>query len=218
MRKVSGLIKRALIVTSLVALTIVLFPNHTEPLWDWAKSTGTALGSDPLPTFDTAQGYAGLGLLGMVIGGIAYNLWRDRRLEVLQAEYDHKTGATNLKQKVRDLETQLDQVTKECQEWKEAHRALSKEHTTALLTSKEHEIHSQYGREDRETLKELRKAFDDFLQAKAHTEGFREAMELMIADLSQNTESPAVSAKTMSSTKGGPNGSKNRPSLPFGGR
>lgn len=187
------LVRRSIVTFGLVALMIVLFPGHAQPLWDWMKSTSAAVGQDPLPSFNTAQNMAGGTLLTLVLSGIGYTFWRDRRLEVLQAEYTHQTGAKHLKEKVRELMNQVDKVTAERDTLQEKLSDLTREYMVALVAAKEHEVRSQYGREDRDELRALRKGFEELLKEKGHTEGFRVAMDLMLRHFSQDSDGTGFS-------------------------
>lgn len=218
MRRVIRLVKRLFLVSGLIALAVVLFPGHTQPLWEWGQSVANAFGQDALPSFSAVQSYASLALLTLVVGGMAYSSWRDRCHEILQAEYAHQTGAKNLKQKVRELESELETVKAERERMRRDHAALSKEHTAALVAAKEHEIRSEYGREDREELRALRRQFEELVQAKGHTEGFRQAMHYVMADLSQQSEPSTVDAEATFSLAEAEqsNGAKKRTALPYG--
>src|SRR5688572_20261597 len=121
MNKVTRFVKKSIIALSLASLSVVLFPEYSQPLWEWAASVGGAFGQDVLPSFDSAQGLANLALLVVVLGGIVYNLWLGRRHEVLKAEYAHKTGATHLKQKVHELQVQVYQITMERDQLQESY-------------------------------------------------------------------------------------------------
>lgn len=193
MFQVLHLVKRSFITVGLCALLIVLFPGHAQPLWDWMKSTSAAVGQDPLPSFQSAQNMAGGTLLTLFLSGIGYTLWRDRRLHAFQAEYAHQTGAKHLKEKVRELTNQVDKITLERDALQEKLAALNKEYTAALVTAKEHEVRSQIGKEDRDELRALRKGFEELLKEKGHTEGFRVAMDLMMRQLSQDSDGAAFS-------------------------
>jgi hypothetical protein len=173
----------------LLSLVVVLFPSHTEPLWDWGKTVGYALGRDPLPNFDSAQNFAGLTLAAFVLCGLGYNAWRDRRFDVMRAEYSFHTGANHLKTKVHELEERMAETLDERNRLQESLDTLQKAHTAALIASKEHEVRSKYGQEDRDTLREMRAQFEELLRTKGHTEGFREAIQFMMANYYEPTDS-----------------------------
>lgn len=194
MRSTSKIIKRLVIGLGLGALILVLFPAHIEPLWQWAKGTSSAIYHDPLPTFGAVQSYASLGLLGLALVGVVYNTWRDRRLEVMRAEYEQLTGARHLRQRIGDLEKQLATITAERDQWQQDYATLNKQHTAALLAAKEYEVHSKYGREDRDALRQLRAQITDLLKEKGHTQGFREAMEVMMVHLAHHPDRPQDSS------------------------
>ena len=191
-------LRTAVIAVGLFSLVCVLFPNHIEPLWHWAKFVSSSVGTDALPTFEQTQHMSSLALAGFVICGIALNWWRSRSYRALQAEYAYQTGATHLKEKVAELETQLRKMTKERDNWEEAYLTLTKQHAAALVTSKEHEVRSEYGKADHEALGTLRKEFDAIVQAKGHIEGFREAMNFFLTRLSDSAEPVEVSVKPSS--------------------
>jgi hypothetical protein len=199
-------VRCAVLAVGLASLTTVLVPKYTEPLWDWGRTVAGAFGNDSMPSFGEAQHWSALTLATFVIGGIAYNLWRDRRHHLLRAEYDSGTGATHLKEKVADLLGQLRRITAERDRWQESYLTLTGKHTDALVASKEHEVRSEYGRCDHETLKDLRKEFDALVQAKGHLEGFREAMQVFLKNVSEPGQTPQVTVEPT------PNGaSRDRP-------
>jgi hypothetical protein len=200
MRRVIQLVKSVIIGFGLLALLVLLFPKHMEPLWEWTKVTSAAVGYDALPSFAAGQSVAGLVLLVLAVAGILYTLWRDRRLEVLQAEYVYQTGAKNLKEKVRDLENRLGKMTVERNACQEQIAALNKKYTTALVSAKEHEVRGQFGSEDRAELRELRKRFEEVLRDKGHTEGFRVAMDLIMKELAHERDPSTVSMHSSSAT------------------
>jgi len=190
-RSVIKIARRVVIGLGLTALVMVLFPSYAEPLWTWTSSVSTALGQEGLPPFSRAKDVSGIGLLLLSIGGVMYNAWRDRRYEVLRAEYEYGTGASQLQQKIAGLTRDLAKVTEERDRWQKEYANLNKEHTNILVLAKEHEIHSSYGKEDRETLKDLRAQFNNLLQEKGHTQGFREAIEVMMTHLANSADAPA---------------------------
>lgn len=194
MRSIIKIIRRLVIGLGLTALVLVLFPNQVEPLWAWTTTVSTALGQDSFPSFTRAKEGAGLGLLLLALGGIVYNAWRDRRLEVLRAEYEYGTGAAHLQQQIKILNKDLEKVTEERDRWQKEHANLNKEHTAVLVAAKEHEVRSNYGREDRATLQEIRSQFNELLLQKGHTQGFREAIEVMMTHLANHGDLPAPSA------------------------
>jgi len=214
------LVKRTVIAYALMVLTVVLFPGQMEPLWNWGTNTGAAVvEKESLPSFGQAKDFSGMSLLALAVGGIIYNLWRDRRYEVLRAEYNHNTGAAHLKQKVQELEHQVAKSTQERQELEKAYANLNKQHTAALVTAKEHEIHSKYGQEDRAALKDLRTRFEALLRERGGSMGIREAWEMMmnsfpqhsdLGDLSLHTSLPEKNSRTNG------NGTQKPPALPFG--
>lgn len=214
MRRVIRTGKWLIIVAGLMALSVVLFPKHAEPLWTWVNTTGMALGLDPLPAFANVQGHATLTLLGLTLGTVVYTLWRDRRYEVMQAEYAHQTGASHLKQKVRDLEQQLSLLKAERDAFQDKYNKLQQAHTAALVASKEYEVRSEYGREDREMLSTLRQQLVSLMKEKGHIEGFREAMEVLMTNLDQHPDRVAVHMRGASAnTK--QSDAERRPSLSY---
>lgn len=211
------LVKRTLIAFALMSLSVVLFPGEMQPLWNWGKSTGEAVSNQPLPDFESARGFSGWSLLALAVGGIVYNLWRDRRYEVLRAEYNHNTGANHLRQKVQELEQHLAKSTQERQDLEKAHAALNKQHTAALISAKEHEIHSKYGQEDRAALKELRARFEAMLRERGSSMGVREAWEMMMNSFPQHSDLGDLSLNMNGSEKHSrTNGTQKPPALPFG--
>jgi hypothetical protein len=211
-------IRSAVIAVGLASLAIVLVPQYTEPLWDWARTVAGVAGKDPLPSFGVAQHWSALSLGTFMIAGIAYNLWRDRRHRILQAEYAHRTGATHLKEKVADLQGQLRRVAAERDKWQDSYLTLNRRHTDALVAAKEYEVRSEFGRCDREMLAALRKEFDAVMHAKGHNEGFREAMHFFLARLSEPAHSPEVTVEattTNGSARSQPE-QESRPALPLG--
>jgi hypothetical protein len=216
MNKVTRFVKKSFIALSLASLSVVLFPEYSQPLWEWAASIGGAFGQDVLPSFDSAQGLANLALLVLVLGGIVYNLWLGRRHEVLKAEYAHKTGATHLKQKVHELQVQVYQLTLEREQLQESYNKLNQAHTTALVVAKEYEVRSKFGQEDRDSLRELRSKIETLLRDSGHTQGFREAMAMLLTSTSPSTEFPGMTPSVTSPTiKGVKNGRGDRTALPF---
>src|ERR1043165_432368 len=162
------LLRMAVLASGLASLAVILVPRYMEPLWNWAKFTSSALGNDPLPSFGETQHVSSLVLAGFVLVGVAYNYWRDRRYRALQAEYAYQTGATHLQAKVADLEAQLRKTGLERDKWQEAYLTLSKQHTDALVKSKEHE------------------------------DGFREAMHLYLKTISDHENIPEIAVATVS--------------------
>jgi hypothetical protein len=212
---VTRFFRLAVITAGLGSLAIVLAPTYTAPLWDWARTIGGLVGNDPLPSFGVTQHWSALTLVTFVVSGIAYNLWRDRRHHVLRAEYDYRTGASHLKEKVADLQAQLRRATAERDKWQESYLSLTRKHTDTLVTAKEHEVRSELGRSDHEALDALRKELDALVQARGHIEGFREAMQFFLANLSEPGQAPAVAieATANGSSRGKP-GKDQRPALP----
>ena len=213
--------KRLILAFIFLVVSVVLFPGQAEGLWDWGKSIGDAFGQDPLPAFATMHGFAGFSLLIATVVGIAYTVWRDRRFEILQAEYTHKTGANHLKQKVRELESQLESVRLEKEEVEHSLKTLNKQHTEVLVMAKEHEVHRKYGQEDRAALKELRTQFETLLREKGNTIGLRDAWQLMmqtfpdtsdLGDLTVTTTNP----KAKNGKNGSPPNVPKQNALPFG--
>jgi hypothetical protein len=192
----SRIAKRLIAVLALAVLAVVLFPNYTEPLWDWGKTVGGALGSDPLPTFDSARGFSSMALLALVVGGLGYNFWRDRRHNALLAEYDYRTGATHLRKKVQELESQSKTLTAERDRLQELYMALNRQHTQALVTAKEYEVRSEFGQKDRDALQALRHQFETLAKEKGHIEGFREAMKVFFANVAEEVEPQKLSLQT----------------------
>jgi len=217
-RSVIKIFRRLVIGLGLTALVTVLFPNYIEPLWAWSQSVSFALGQESFPAFSSAKEVAGFALLLLVLGGIIYNAWRDRRLEVLRAEYEYHTGAAHLQQRIATLNKDLARVTEERDQWQKEYTALNKEHTAALVAAKEYEVHSNYGREDRVTLKELRAQFNELLKEKGHNLGFHEAVEVMMAHLANHADLSATPAPTIgvTATSGPRDKAKDRPSLAYG--
>lgn len=214
-------VRRLIIAFALIVLSIVLFPDHTQPLWDWGKSVGTSLGNDPLPAFETTKGFASMSLLGLALVGIAYNLWRDRRYQILRAEYAHQTGATHLKQKVRELEFELLKARQENEKLEASYQLLNKQYTAALVTAKEYEVHSKYGQEDRATLRDVRNQFEAVLREKSQTKGCQEALDLLLTALFHPADLPEVNVQTNNSSttrNSRPDFSKGRNALPFGNK
>ncbi len=205
MRTATRLLKRLVITCGLIALVVVLFPDYTRPLWEWGQSIGTAIGYDGIPSFATTQGLAGLSLLVLFFVGAIYNLWRDRRFEVLQAEYTYQTGAKHLKEKVQELENQVDKVTAERDDWQQQYARLNQQHTATLVAAKENEVHRKFGEGDREELQQLRRRFEELLKEKGHIEGLRIAMDYMMNDLSNESDPPNVSLKTSGEKSGNGN-------------
>jgi hypothetical protein len=180
------LLRAAVIALGLASLAVVLVPRHTEPLWDWTSTiAGLAGSSHSLPTFSETQHWSALALATFVFVGIAYNLWRDRRQRRLHAEYDYRTGASHLREKVADLQAQLRRAVAERDKWEGSYLSLHKKHVDALVASKEHEVRSEFGRIDREALSELRKELDALLRSKGHIDGFREALHYFLAHMSE---------------------------------
>ena len=212
MLRLLTMFKRTIVAVGLVSLAVVLFPNQTEPLWQWGQSLGQTFGNDPLPSFPVAQFFSGIILLIFTLGGVTYNLWRDRRFEILQAEYSHKTGANHLREKVSELENRVEELTGEHTKLQKQHEALNKEHTSALVKAKEHEVRSQYGQEAQVALKDLRAQFEILLREKGHTKGFREAVELMVNQLPQTADVTMQQSRQATNSRG--NG--DRRALPFG--
>jgi hypothetical protein len=209
-------VRTALIIACLCSLAIVLLPNYTEPLWSWAKFVSGSVGKDPLPSFGETQHWSGLALAAFVVSGIAYNLWRDRRFRGLQAEYAYRTGATHLKEKLGEVEAQLQRATQDRDKWQEAYLGLMKQHAAALIASKEHEVRSEYGRVDREALGELRKDFDSLVRSKGHIEGFREAMHFFLTNMSEPDQMAEYTVKPAPQAHAKPTqGPDRRASLPF---
>jgi hypothetical protein len=208
--------RSAVIAVGLASLAVVLTPQYTEPLWAWTQSVAGVVAHDPLPTFDVTQHWSGLALAAFVLGGIAYNQWRDRRHRVLQAEYHYRTGASHLKAKVAELQAQLNRVTADRDKWEGAHATLSKKHTDALVASKEHEVRSEFGRDDRQALAELRKELDALVHAKGHIEGFREAMHFFLASMPDAAQPPKVTVEATTKGSGRERPTKgNCPALPY---
>jgi hypothetical protein len=208
------LFRAAIIAVGLASLAFILAPGYTEPFWNLAKTFSVVVGNDRLPSFAATQHWSALTLTTFVVGGIAYNLWRDRRHHILRAEYDCQTGATHLKEKVADLQAQLRSMTVERDKWQEYYLALVKKHTDALIASKEHEVRSEYGRCDTATLKELRKEFDALVQSKGHIEGFREAMQFFLAYISEPGKTPEVARDEPNGSPKDRLGKEKRPGLP----
>ncbi|MGF1578737.1 MAG: hypothetical protein ACFCD0_05175 [Gemmataceae bacterium] len=208
MRKANQLIKRSIVGSGLIALMVVLFPDQAKPLWEWAQSIGDGVGYDPLPEFSSGQGFARLIVLALSLAGIVYNAWRDRRFEVLQAEYESGTGAKHTKQKLKELEKQLQTVSNERTEWQTAHAELNKTLTDTLIAAKEHEIHRQYGEEDRQTLRRIRVELGELLEQKGHIEGFREAMQTLMVNFSESQPEVTSTAAHQPSDSTRPNGRK----------
>ena len=216
MNKVFRIFKKLLIALCLSTVSVVLFPEFSQPLWEWAKSIDGAIGNNVLPGFDTVEGWANIGLLVLVLVGIVYTLWRDRCHDILKAEYAHKTGATHLKQKVYELQDQLYRITSDRDHLQGQLTKLNQEHTMALILAKEHEVRSRYGQEDRESLRELRAKLEILLRDSGHTDGFREAVALLMSNCPSNPEFSGLSAAMSGPTvKGVKNGLGERASLPF---
>jgi hypothetical protein len=213
------LFKRTTIAFALMVLSVVLFPGQMRPLWSWGNTTGEAvgMGKDPLPDFADVEGFAGMSLLAMAVTGIVYNLWRDRRYEVLRAEYNHQTGASHLRQKVQELEQQATKATQERQELEKAYANLNKQYTTTLVAAKEHEIHSKYGQEDRAALKELRARFEALLRERGSSMGVREAWEMMMNSFPQHSDLGDLTLhQNVPEKHSRGNGTQKPPALPFG--
>jgi len=151
------LLRTAIIAVGLISLAFVLVPAYVEPLWNWVTFVTSGIGPEVLPSFNETQHLSGMASAGFVLCGVAYSVWRDRRFGRLQAEYSYRTGANQLKGKVADLETELRNTVQERNKLEQAYEALTKQLTDALVSSKEHEVRSEYGKEDRQLLSELRK-------------------------------------------------------------
>jgi hypothetical protein len=136
----------------------------------------------------------------------------------MQAEYTHQTGAKHLRERVSELEGQLKKATAKCEEWQQAFEALNKEHTAVLVAAKEHEVRSQYGRQDRATLDELRVKLETLLREKGHGEGVREALAWMAATMQREIDlsDMAILSPPASQPKVQPqrNGKADAPALP----
>jgi hypothetical protein len=218
MRKVIRLIRTSAIGVALLALAVVLFPHRAEPLWAWATSIASSAGYDSLPPFSALQGFAGTGLLVLTVAGVAYNWWRDRSYRALEAEYSHQTGAKHLRGRVGELEDRLKKMSARCDQSQQRLEALNKAHTAALISSKEHEVRSQYGQEDRAALADLRNKLETLLREKGHIDGIREALAWIgvscqregesapVADLRAAAERPAATPHR--------NGKAGNPGLP----
>jgi len=218
MRSVIKIVRRVVIGLGLTALVLVLFPSQIEPLWAWTTNVSTSVGVDSFPPFSRAKDGAGLGLLVLALGGVVYNAWRERCLEVLRAEYEYGTGASQLKQQIKILSRELERVTGERDRWQQEHANLNKEHTAILVTAKEHEVHSKYGREDRATLQEIRTQLNELLLQKGHTQGFREAIEVMMAHLANHADMPTPAASpslAVATNNGTRETNQQRPPLSF---
>jgi hypothetical protein len=189
-------VRSAVIAVGLASLAIVLVPGYSEPLWNWARTIAGVAGNDPLPSFGETEHWSAVALATFVIAGVGYNLWRDRRHRTLRAEYEFHTGATHLKEKVADLQSQLRRTTAERDKWQESFLSLSKKHTDALVAAKEHEVRSEFGRSDHAALAELRKDFETVVESKGHIEGFREAMHFFLASMSEPGKTPEVTVET----------------------
>ncbi len=201
MRKTHQLIKRSIVGSGLIALLVVLFPNQARPLWEWVQSIGSGVGYNPLPDFPAGQGLARMVVLALGVIGVIYNAWRDRRFEVLQAEYESGTGAKHQKQKMKEMEKQLQTVSAERDKWQAAHADLNQTLTETMLAAKEHEIHRQYGEEDRQTLRRIRAELGELLEHKGHIEGFREAMQTLMVNFSEQQEQPEVTSTNHNSSE-----------------
>lgn len=180
MLKTARIVRKLILVAGLLALMITVFPNQMQPLWDWANGIGSHVGGGYLPDFATAHQWASLSLVGLVLGGMGYVLWRDRRFEILQAEHESQTGAKHLKEKVRDLEQQTARLQQECNEWQQKSERINQELISTLLKAKEFEVRHEYGQEDRSVLKEMRATYERLLQEKSQHEGFHSAVDLMV--------------------------------------
>jgi hypothetical protein len=216
MLSLARFVRSAIIAVTLASLSVVLAPQYTEPLWDWARTIAGVVSNESLPAFGAAQHWSSIALAALVTAGIGYNLWRDRRQRVLQAEYDYRTGATHLKTKVADLQAQLQRAVAERNKWQSSYLSLFEKHTDALVASKEHEVRSEFGCLDRQALAELRKELDAVVQAKGHLDGFREAMQFALASISEPGQAPkvAVAAMPNGSSRGRPD-KENCRALPF---
>jgi hypothetical protein len=209
-------IRSAIIALGLGSLAVVLTPQYTEPLWDWARTISGAVSQGSLPAFSVAQHWSSLALATFVVLGIAYNLWRDRHHRILQAEYQYHTGASHLKEKVADLQSQLRRLTAERDKWQDFYLSLTRKHTDTLVAAKEHEVRSEFGRGDRDALGELRKQFEAIVQSKGHIEGFREAMQFFLASMSESGQKPEVTIEaTTNGSSRDRSGKDKRAGLPF---
>jgi hypothetical protein len=215
MLSLARLLRSLFIALGLASLAIALVPTYTEPLWSWARTIAGLVGRDPLPSFGVVQHWSALALTSFVFSGVAYNLWRDRRHQTLRAEYDYRTGATNLKEKVAELQDQLRRVTSERDQWEDSYVKLSRKHTDTLVAAKEHEVRSEFGRRDQETLAALRKDFDSVMQAKGHIEGFREAMSFFLARMSDSGQLPEVAVESTNGSSRNRPGKEQQAALPF---
>jgi hypothetical protein len=208
--------RSAVIAVGLASLAIVLAPSYTEPLWHWTTTVAGIFTHDPLPNFAQTQHWSSLALAAFVVAGIGYNLLRDRRQRILQAEYNCRTGATQLKGKVADLQADLRRVTAERDRWQDSYLSLTRKHTDALVAAKEHEVRSEYGRCAHEALGELRKEFDTLMHSKGHVEGFREAMHFFLASMSEAGQRPEVTVEaTLNDLPTELRGKDKRAALPF---
>lgn len=204
------LLRAAIIAVGLISLAFVLVPAYVEPLWSWVTFITSGIGTDVLPSFDETRHLSSMALAGFVLCGVVYSVWRDRRFRRLQAEYAYRTGAGRLKEKAANLETQLNKTIQERDDLEQAHEELTQQLTAALVSSKEHEVRSEYGRADRQVLGELRKEFDGLMRAKGNLEGFREAMHMFLTNHnSEETPEVCVERSAMES------GKTDQPALPY---